>query len=92
MTPRRLTMAEAEELLDMAFDLLADPIATDTDGVLDEVIAGVSADDARLLVYGMLDLMTGSIDPASIEISPDRLDDAPDMDACRIIIKTREWQ
>lgn len=92
MTPRRLTSAEAVEVMEHAFQIAAEPIVADSVGIIDETIAGVTAEDARLVLYSLIDMLHSPVDPASIDVSPDNLDEAPDMDACRVVIKTREWQ
>lgn len=88
MTPRYLTLSEAVELLETGF-LTTPEIDGDT---VSEVVAGINVHEATRVVESYLSLMTGQIDPDSVTVEPDTLDDAPDMDAAIITIKTREWE
>jgi hypothetical protein len=88
MTSRYLTLSEATELLETGF--LTTP---EIDGsVVSEVVAGVNCHEATRVIESYLSLMAGQIDPDSFTVKADTLDDAPDLDAVIITIKTREWE
>jgi hypothetical protein len=81
-------MSEAVELLETGF-----MVTPEVDGdVVSEVVAGITEREATRVVESYMALMTGNIDPDSIEVKADTLDDAPFLDAVIITIKTREWE
>lgn len=81
---RRLYPIEALTLLADAWNTDPDSYAT---GLIDAVVAPMSIDEARRDVDHFIDGLDDKIDPDSIEIIADRLDDS-DMEAVRVIIKT----
>lgn len=81
---RRMTQSEALDFIETAFNVGADTIST---GLVDAYIAGIDTDQARTDLESYLAMVPSEIDPASIEITPDRLED-DDMPCVHIVIRT----
>lgn len=81
---RRMTTDEAVAFLDTAFS--ASP-ETQTIGLVDATIAGVSATTARELTDGYLAIVPADIDPATVQIHSDTIEGS-DLPASHIIIQT----
>lgn len=81
---RRMTQSEALDFIETAFNVGPDTI---TSGLVDAFVAGIDADQARTDLESYLAMVPAEIDPASINISPDRLDDN-DMSCVHIVIRT----
>lgn len=80
---RRLYPIEALTLLADAWN--ADPDSY-TEGLVDVIVAPLSVEQARSDIDSYLARIDDEIDPDSIELIPDRLDDC-DLDAARILIR-----
>lgn len=81
---RRMTQDEALAFIETAFNVGPDGIA---DGLIDATVADMDVERAQTDLESYLSFVPAEIDPDSIEIHSDRMDDS-DMPAVRIIIKT----
>lgn len=83
---RRMTQGEALDFIETAFNVGPETI---TSGLVDAYIAGIDTDQARADLESYLAMVPAQIDPASIDINPDRLED-DDMACVHIVIRTGE--
>lgn len=83
---RRMTQGEALDFIETAFNVGADGIAA---GLVDVTVAGLDVDQAQTDLESYLAMVPGQIDPDSIQIHIDHVEDS-DMPCVKIIIKTGE--
>lgn len=83
---RRMTQQEALDFIETAFNCGPDGIAP---GLIDATVAGIDVEQAQTDLESYLSIVPALIDPDSIQIHADRIEDS-DMAAVRIIIKTGE--
>lgn len=84
---RRMTTDEAIDLIDVVFETSPDGIVTGAAGVVDVTVYDMDVGQARADIESFLAMRPGNVDPASIEIRPDRSDNS-DAPMVRVIIKT----
>lgn len=81
--PRRMTLDEATDLLEVAFNVSPETIES---SLIEVFVADVDMDLARSDIESFLAVKPGNIDPESIELHPDFWDEA-DLSGVRIVIK-----
>lgn len=81
---RRMTTSEALEFIETAFNVGPDGIET---GMIDATVADMDVERAQMDLESYLGIIAADIDPDSIQIVADRMDDS-NMPVVRIIIKT----
>lgn len=82
---KRLTETEATEFMEQAFNVSPEIMS---DGLMEATIAGVGPEDARRDLESYVAFLVDGFDPASVEFHPDTVEGS-DMDAVRIVIRTR---